>query len=299
MTLPPPPVFAVTGASGGIGGRVARRLADAGAEQVLLVRNPARAPGIASAAVRVAEYGDFEAMRSALHGTSTLLLVSASEHPDRVALHRTAVDAAVAAGVTRVVYVSFLGAAPDATFTFARDHWATEEYLGTTGLATTFLRDSMYQDFLPYFAGADGVLRGPAGDGAVSAVARDDVADVAVRVLLEPELHSAVEGGGGRTYDLTGPAALTLAEVADALSEISGRPVRYEPETEQEAYASRAGQGADFEVTGWVTSYQAIATGDMSTVSDAVPTITGSPALSFRDFLRREPDSWRHLRPEG
>lgn len=295
MTLPPLPVFAVTGASGGVGGRVARRLADAGAQQVLLVRNPAKAPAIASAEVRVAEYGDFEAMRSALQGTSTLLLVSASEHPDRVRLHRTAVDAAVAAGVTRVVYVSFLGAAPDATFTFARDHWATEEYLRGTGLAWTFLRDSMYQDFLPYFAGADGVLRGPAGDGAVSAVARDDVADVAVRVLLEPELHGGSEAGC-RTYDVTGPTALTLTEVAETLAEISGRAVRYEPETEQEAYASRAGQGAEFEVTGWVTSYQAIATGEMAAVSDAVPTITGSPALSFRDFLQREPESWQHLR---
>jgi uncharacterized protein YbjT (DUF2867 family) len=290
VALPPEPIFGVTGASGGIGSRVARRLADAGARQVLVVRNPARAPRISGTEVRTAEYDDASLLPSAFAGLTTLFLVSAAEHPDRVRLHRQAIDAAVEAGVTRIVYTSFLGAAPDATFTFARDHHATEEYLRATGIATTFLRDSMYQDFLPSFASADdGVMRGPAGDGAVSAVARDDIADVAARVLLEPYVHD------GRTYDVTGPSAFTLAEAAELLSEISGRPVRYEPETEEQAYASRAGAGEAFEIAGWVTSYQAIATGELSAVSDAVETITGSPAMSFRDLLRRNPASWAHL----
>ena len=289
MTFPPAPVFAVTGATGGIGGRVARRLADAGAEQILIGRNPARAPQVPRSTVRTADFEDADGLRRALAGATSLLLVSAAEHPDRVRLHRQAVDAAVDVGISRIVYVSFLGAAPDATFTFARDHFATEEYLRSTGLATTFLRDSMYQDFLPFFADSSGVIRGPAGDGGVSAVARDDIADVATRVLLEPDGHD------GRTYDVTGPEALTLHEVAEQLAAVSGRRVVYEPETESEAYASRAGQGADFEVAGWVSSYQAIATGELSSVSDTVATITGSPAQTFSDFLRRNPDSWRHL----
>jgi uncharacterized protein YbjT (DUF2867 family) len=290
VTLPPEPIFCVTGASGGLGGRVARRLADAGARQVLAVRNPARAPQIAGTEVRTAVYDDPSLLPTAFAGVTTLFLVSAAEHPDRVRLHRQAIDAAVDAGVTRIVYTSFLGASPDATFTFARDHYATEEHLRATGLATTFLRNSMYQDFLPFFASPeDGVMRGPAGDGAVSAVARDDIADVAVRVLLEPYVHD------GRTYDVTGPSAFTLAEAAELLTEISGRLVRYEPETEEQAYASRAGAGEDFEIAGWVSSYQAIAAGELSTVSDAVETITGSPAMSFRDLLRRDPGSWAHL----
>jgi NAD(P)H dehydrogenase (quinone) len=290
MTIPQQ-TFAVTGASGGVGGRVARLLADAGAQQVLVVRNPARAPLIAAAGVRVADYDDPQGMLTALEGVTTLFLISASEHPERVRQHRQAVDAAVAAGVTRVVYLSFVGAAPDATFTFARDHWATEQYLRGTDLATTFLRDNMYADFVPYFAGTDGVMRGPAGDGVVAAVARDDVADVAARVLLEPERHD------GRTYDLTGPRAFSLHDAAELLSEVSGRPVTYHPETEEEAYASRAGTGRDFEIAGWVSSYQAIATGELSQVSDAVPDITGSPAMGLRDVLRRHPETWAHLLP--
>jgi NAD(P)H dehydrogenase (quinone) len=289
MSTAQPPVFAVTGATGAIGGRVARRLADAGAEQLLVVRNPAKAPQIAGSRIRIGDYDSPAALTSAFRGATTLFLVSASEHPERIRQHRQAIDAAVAAGVSRIVYLSFLGAAPDATFTFARDHYATEEHLRRTGLASTFLRDSMYQDFLPFFADDEGVIRGPAGDGAVSAVARDDIADVAAHVLLEPGAHD------GRTYDLTGPAALTLDEVAHMLSEVTGRHIRYHAETEQEAYASRAGAGADFEIAGWVSSYQAIARGEISRVSDTVAALSGSPATSFRDFLHRNPDTWARL----
>ena len=84
---------------------------------------------------------------------------------------------AVAAGVAHLVYTSFYGAAPDATFTLARDHWATEEHIRASGLAFTFLRDNLYADFLPLMADEHGVIRGPAGDGRVAAVAIDDVAD--------------------------------------------------------------------------------------------------------------------------
>ena len=106
--------------------------------------------------------------------------------PDRVGQHRTFVDAAADAGVEHLVYISFLGAAPDATFTLARDHWATEEHIRARGLPATFLRDTLYADFFPMMTGADGVIRGPAGDGRVAAVAQDDIADAAVAVLRDP-----------------------------------------------------------------------------------------------------------------
>ncbi len=144
-------------------------------------------------------------MQAALDGVRTLFLVSAAEDAERLAQHRTAVDAAAAAGVEHVVYTSFLGAAPDATFTLARDHAATEEMLRASGMSWTFLRDALYADFLPLMVGEDGVLRGPAGDGRVAAVATDDVAAAAVAVLRDPAAHA------GRTYELTGPQALDAA----------------------------------------------------------------------------------------
>ncbi|MFF9690144.1 SDR family oxidoreductase [Streptomyces sp. NPDC014623] len=288
-----PPV-AVTGASGAVGGRVAARLARTGVPVRLLGREPSRLPRLPGTAVAPpAPYGDGEAMRRALHGAHTLFLVSAHESPDRVLEHTTAVDAALAAGVERIVYVSFLGAAPDATFTFARDHWHTEAHIRMTGVRHTFLRDGWYLAAVPAMTGADGILRGPGGEGRVSAVSHKDIADSASAVLLD-------EGTGhdGVTYDLTGPEAFTLAEAADELSRCTGRAIRYVPETREEAYASRAHYGAeDWEVAGWVTSYEAIAAGELGAVSDAVPTLTGRPAQNLAAYLRENPDSYRHLLP--
>jgi NAD(P)H dehydrogenase (quinone) len=298
-------LIAVTGATGGLGGRVARRLAGRGVAQRLVVRDAARAPELDGAEVAEATYGDGQAMRRALDGVATLLLVSASEAADRVKLHTTAVDAAVAAGVERVVYTSFFGAAPDCTFTFGRDHWHTEQALAASGLRSTFLRDNLYIDFLPLLAGADGVIRGPGGAGRVAAVARDDIADAAVAVLLGDSGGGdgrGPAGGGdpgrhdGRGYDMTGPEALTLAEVAGELSRFAGRPIVYREETIEEAYASRASYGApDWEVDGWVSTYTAIANGDLERVSGDLEVLTGHPPMRLADFLAANPDSYRHL----
>jgi NAD(P)H dehydrogenase (quinone) len=189
-----------------------------------------------------------------------------------------------------VVYTSFFGAAPDCTFTFGRDHWHTEELIRASGLRHTFLRDNLYLDFLPLMVGADGVIRGPAADGRVAAVTRDDIADVAVAALLEGDRHA------GRTYDLTGPEALTMAEVAEELTRFAGRTVTYHAETLEEAYASRAHYGApDWEVAGWVTTYAAIANGDLEAVSGDVAAVAEHPPMGLAEFLRRNPDSHGRL----
>jgi uncharacterized protein YbjT (DUF2867 family) len=95
-----------------------------------VVRNPAKAPSFPSTHVTTAEYGDRAAIRTALTGAHTVFMVSAAETADRVQQHLTFIDAAVDVGVQRIVYVSFFGASPTASFTLARDHWATEEHLG-------------------------------------------------------------------------------------------------------------------------------------------------------------------------
>jgi uncharacterized protein YbjT (DUF2867 family) len=280
--------IAVTGATGAIGGRVARALAAQGADIRLVVRDPRRAPDL-GAFVAQAAYDDSDAMRNAFAGAHTLFFVSAAEHPDRVSLHTAAVDAAVVAGVERIVYTSFLNATADATFTFARDHWATEQHIRATGLRHTFLRDAIYADFVPGLAGADGVIRGPAGDGAFTPVAQDDIAAVATAVLLS-------DGYDGDTLDLTGPERLTMADIAALLTDVTGRPVGYEPETVEEAYASRASYGApQFEVDGWVSTYTAIASGELDVLRPAVELVTGRAPLSLRALLTARPELVQHL----
>jgi uncharacterized protein YbjT (DUF2867 family) len=286
-------LIGVTGATGGIGGRVAGRLAKRDLPLRLIVRDPDRAPALPGTSVAMAVYGDAEAMRSACQGVSTLLLVSASESADRVEQHLTAVDAAVAAGVERVVYISFYGAAPEATFTLARHHWITEERIRAAGVGHTFLRDNLYLDFLPFMVGLDGAIRGPAGEGRFAGVTRDDIADCAVAALLS-DVHN------GQTYDLTGPAAITMRDAADELTRASGVPIRYEPETLAEAYASRAHYGApDWEVEGWVTSYAAIAAGELADPTDHVERLAGHPPMSLAEYLDADPDAVRKLRSQS
>jgi NAD(P)H dehydrogenase (quinone) len=271
----------VTGSTGLLGERIARRLEKAGMSQRLLARDVARAPKIAGAEAVTAEYGDTEAAATALEGIETVLMVSASETPDRVDRHRSFIDGAVRAGVGQLVYISFFGASPTATFTLARDHWATEEYIKQNGLAYTILRDNLYADFFGAMVGDDGVIRGPANDGRVAAVAQDDIADVAAAVLHQPEAHR------GATYNLTGPEALTLSEVADIITEVTGRSVSFYDETLDEAYASRAVYGApDWQVDAWVSTYTAIAAGELDGVTDDVRRISGHPSTSLASLLR-------------
>jgi uncharacterized protein YbjT (DUF2867 family) len=259
--------------------------------QRLVVRDTSRAPQLAGAEVaKIGGYDDAEGLKAALVGVHTMFLVSASESADRVGLHMSAVDAAVAAGVERIVYVSFLGAAAHATFTFARDHWHTEEHIRSTGVAYTFLRDNLYLDGFPHFPGADGVLRGPAGTGRFGGVARDDVADVAAAVLTGT-------GHDGAVYDITGQAAITMEDVAAELTRASGRLISYDAETIDQAYASRAVYNApDWEVAGWVTSYTAIAVGELDVVTTAVSDLAGHPPMSFAELLERNPAVVAHLR---
>ncbi|MFI6924236.1 SDR family oxidoreductase [Nonomuraea spiralis] len=272
-----------TGATGRLGGRIAALLAARGVEQRLVSRRAGQAAaGLPGASAVEADYGDRAALDRALEGASTVLFVSASESADRVDRHRTFVAAAQAAGVRHLVYVSFYGAAPDATFTLARDHWATEQHIRAADLPFTFLRDNLYADFLPGLAGADGVIRGPAGQGRVAAVAQDDIAESAVAVLLDPGAHA------GRTYDLTGPEALTLDEVAATLTAATGRAISYHPETVEEAYESRRSYGAPgWEVDAWVSTYLAIAAGELEGVSDDVRRLTGRAPTGLADLLAR------------
>jgi NAD(P)H dehydrogenase (quinone) len=294
-------VMAVTGATGALGSRVADRVV-AGASAAdatvrLVVRDATRAPRLPGAAVTEfpGGYADGEGFRDALAGAHTLYLVSAAEAEDRLQQHLTAVGAAAAAGVQRIVYTSFVGAGrPDPVFTLVGHHHATEQAIAATGLRWTALRHSMYADFVPFFAVPEGngaVIAAPAGNGRAGFVSRDDCADVGAAVLLD-----ASGATDGQALDVTGPEALSMADAAAVLADVIGRPVRYENQTIEEAWATRRPSGhPDWEVEGWVTSYLAIAAGELATVSDVVPRVTGHPARTVAEHLRTHPEDWASL----
>ncbi|MCJ1701319.1 SDR family oxidoreductase [Rathayibacter festucae] len=272
----PQPPIAVTGATGAVGGRVARLLADAGLPLRLLARDPSRAPELPGA---TAVHSSFTDPGDALDGVRLLLMVSAAENEDRLAEHLSMVAAAAAAGVEHVVYTSFVGASPTATFTLARDHAATEEAIRASGMNWTFLRDNLYLDFVPAMLGDDGAIRGPAGSGRAAIVAREDVARAAAAILRAPEEHR------GATYELTGPEALTFDEIAAVLT-AAGRPAVFVDETLQEARASRRRWNApDWQLDAWISTYTAVAAGEMQHVSGDVERLTGRAPLSLAQFL--------------
>lgn len=274
----------ITGSTGRVGGMVARQLHQAGVQLRLMVRDPSRAPQYDGVDVWEASYGDEAASLGALEGIETLLMVSAAENKERRAEHFTFVDAAAQAGVQHIVYTSFYGASENCVFTLGRDHFATEERIRDSGMTHTFLRDNFYSNFLPLMVGEGGVIRGPAGSGRLSAVTQEDVASVAAAVLLAPASHA------GATYNLTGPEALTLDEVAAIMTRESGRPVRFHDETLEEASASRASYGVeDWQVEAWVTTYTAIAAGETDGVSPDVERILGRAPYSLEQLLRGLP----------
>jgi uncharacterized protein YbjT (DUF2867 family) len=124
------------------------------------------------------------------------------------------------------------------------------------------------------------VIRGPADDSRVAAVAQDDVAAAVTAVLLDPALHE------GRTYSLTGPETVTLTEAAATMSRALGRPYTFVDETVEEAYASRAVYGAPgWQLDAWVSTYTAIASGELAEVTQDVQRLTGHPPRSLADLL--------------
>ncbi|MFN3340100.1 MAG: SDR family oxidoreductase [Dietzia sp.] len=277
------PTLAVTGATGALGGSVARRLAERGLAQRLIVRNAERAPSLPGADVAEASYEDGEALATALRGIETVFFVSGHEAANREAVHRSAVEAFEAAGVRRVVYTSFLGASPEASFTYARTHHATEEMIKAAGFESVFLRPTFYLDYVADWADAEGVIRGPASHGRIAWVAREDLAEAAAVVL-------STEGHDGRTYDLTGDELLTLEETATRLAEATGTAYRFQNESIDQAYASRR-EGfpgtPDWELDGWVGTYLAIARGEMAVTSRSVEELTGHTPQGIADFYGR------------
>ncbi|HTI23409.1 MAG TPA: NAD(P)H-binding protein [Kutzneria sp.] len=286
---------AVTGVTGALGSRVAARLADHGVPQLLVGRSPDRMPELPLAQRRgPAAYADGAAMRAALEGASTLVLVSGHRTGRRLEEHATAVEAAIAAGVGRVLYVSLVGASPIATYLNARDQWLTEQFLAGAGIRHMVLRAGIYASTPAALADADFVVRGPGGDGRAAFVTHDDIAAVIAAVAIDDGT-----GYDGATLEITGPEAVTLDEAVTRIAAATGRPYRYEPETFEQAFARRWRLGVSGEqIETWISWYQAIARGEVDMVTDVVARVTGRPATAIGDAAWwPSPNTARGVRP--
>lgn len=250
----------------------------------LLARRPDAAlrnapPGLISSIqdTKVCDYSNTTLTIPSLVGIKTLLFISATESEDRLNQHRAFIDAASSAGVSTIIYTSFLAAAPDAIFHHARDHYYTEEYIKDKGLRYVFLRNAFYQDILPHFI-VDGAIRGPAGTGHFTPVAKTDVARVIATILVQPGMHQ------GRSYEITGPERVTFEQVAQMLR------VGYVDEIIDEAVEARQKgnpQAPRWLIDAWISTYTAIKEGEEDRSSEDVARITGTAGLRFEDWLRK------------
>ncbi|MFF8375121.1 SDR family oxidoreductase [Streptomyces sp. NPDC015661] len=221
----------VTGATGQLGRLVVDALLSGAsavpAESVVaVVRDKAKAADLAERGVelRIADYSRPETLAEAFEAGDRVLLISGSEVGQRVAQHRAVIDAAKAAGVAQLAYTGILGG-PEADFTLADEHKATEELILASGLPYTFLRNGWYSE--NYTANlapvlAHGAVVANAGEGRIASAARADYAAAAAAVLTGP-----AEEHLNKAYELSGDTAWSLAEYAAEVAARTGREIAY------------------------------------------------------------------------
>jgi len=292
----------VSGASGDLGGKVTRQLLKQvpASDLILTTRNPGALSEIAAkgAQVRWADFGHPEELVGALIGGNVMLLISTLSIGDRrIEHHRNALQAAQKAGVSHVIYTSSVGIHPRTPCLSGQEHYATEQMLQKSGLAFTILRDSWYADVFAQLllkpAIATGKLVMSVGDGLVAPVAKQDCADAAASVLLDPEKHA------GAIYEITGPQMMSLSEMVALASEVTGKPVKYVnvSHAEQQAVFDSMGIKKEYEEgmksethDAWASnemiSYEmAIKQGFFAICSHHVQFVTGRPALTLRQVI--------------
>lgn len=284
-----PPTLLVTGASGHLGRRVVEYLLDgAAANVVAATRNPDSLADLAArgAETRRADFDDPATLESAFAGVDRLLIVSAPDTPDdpprRLRQHLAAVDAAIKAGVRHIVYTSMLNPEPDSPIPFAPDHYGTEQAIEKSGIPFTILRPSWYADsvflWLPPVLAA-GQWFTAAGDGRTAHVWRDDLAKTAAAALVSAPQES-------RRLAVTGPQALTPAEIVDIVNRVFATRIELIPVSDADL---RNGLTAARLPAGLVDLLTAIdintRQGGVDVVGDAVARLTGEPPRSLYDFL--------------
>jgi NAD(P)H dehydrogenase (quinone) len=277
----------VTGASGHLGRLVAEELLDRmpSSEIVLVTRHPEAIEDLAERGATV-RHGDFdqpESLIPAFTGGDRMLLIATLGVGRRVAQHRAAIRAAADVGIQRLVYTSFLNPVPDHPVgPIASEHGETEAILKDSGIEWTVLRNATYaeQQVPPgALAVAGGKLYTNAGEGRLASVSRRDCARAAASVLTS-------DGHGGKTYDVTGPEAVSQAELVDLLSEVSGRQVELVPVGDRMLSWGLTRHGAPKPVARAIVAFgKAVREGYYDVVDPSVTTLTGSPPSSLREVL--------------
>jgi NAD(P)H dehydrogenase (quinone) len=279
-------MIVITGATGALNGATVDHLLARvpTAELAVVARDVTKAQRFADrgVAVRHGDYADPASLPDAFEGADQLLLVSSSDPgADAVSLHGTAIAAAVAAGVGRILYTSHQNAKLDTAFKPGRDHAATEQLLAASGVAWTSLRNGFYLHSLTWLTGPwreTGVITVP-GDGPVSWTSRDDAAEAAAAILTS-----------GGAYDgpttITATGAPTFADLAVIASQVTGRAITCEVVPEQDWLDTQiAGGTQEFMARFILGFYQAAQRGDFAGTDPLLGKLLDHEPRTAREFL--------------
>ena len=274
----------VTGATGKAGSEVVRALLGRGERVRAFVRDPEKARGLfgSEAEVALGDFADPQSFRAALHDVQQLVL-SCADDPRRVEWETSAIDAAAAAGVRRILKLSSIEAAPGAPVAFWDWHGQVERHLQRSAVASIVLRSCVYMSNV--LAGADqvageGRLYAPAGAARIAMIDPRDVGAAAAAVLTTAD-HD------GRTLVLTGPAAITYADVARDLAAATGRDVSFVDVSDESARQQLVVSGLPDAMAGEIVKlFGMLRQGAAERVTETVESLTGRRPRDFAAFAR-------------
>lgn len=277
----------ITGATGQLGRLVVTELLDRGVPAGHVVaggRNLDKITDLAARGVTTTrfDYDDPASMDAALSPGDTLLLISSDAVGARVAQHRAAVDAAVRAGASRLLYTSVL-AADDSPLVLAPDHVETERLVKGSGIPYTILRNGWYTENYGQAlqqAAATGEVLTSAGDGRVASATRADYAAATAGALTTDGHENAV-------YELSGDHAWSFDELAAAFTTLLGRPVVHRSVTPEEHLAALVGAGLDEQTAGFLVALDAgTRAGALALTTGDLSRLAGRPSTALLDGLR-------------
>jgi uncharacterized protein YbjT (DUF2867 family) len=281
----------VTGATGNVGREVVRCLAAQGTPFVAAVADLARARAVLGASPRLVQLDlrDPRTYEPALRGSRGLFLLRPPPIADVRSTLNVLVDRAIDAGVEHVTFLSVDGA--------DRQRWvphhAVERHLLSRGVSCTLLRPGFFAQNLGDAYLADlrerDEIHVPAGRGRVAFVDVRDVAELAARTFVEPSLR-------GQGWTLTGPTAVTFAEVAAALTAALGRPIRYRPASVPGYAASLRRRGLPWaQIAVQTVLHVGLRLGNAARVDGTLGLLLGRPARTIEDYVRDHRELWRKL----
>jgi NAD(P)H dehydrogenase (quinone) len=221
-------------------------------------------------------------IRAAVTGHEQVVLISGKDR-HRLQQHKAVIDAATAAGAQHFYYTSGVRS-DDPTFALGADHKATEDHLKESGLTYTILRNGWYiENYSTAMqqAAQSGVFMAAVGDGHVAPAGRRDFAE-ALAVVVTGTGHD------NRTYSLTGDTDYTYADLAAAMSEVTGKPVTYQPVTPEQYQGILTGTGLDEGTAAFLAALdQNMGAGIMASTGDDMVGLIGHPTMSLTDGLRQ------------